>query len=146
MPFIVRVLEEDIARWEEYQHEVNISSQYLQDRARTGRHFYHLRQEIYHTELAGISLKAPARLESLVDQDLLLQINIEEGYLSQRTGSKPRVLLLLKRLTRPLEGKPRRLRLRIEKVELQPDGPPRVILKEIESGDATDSPKMGEIK
>lgn len=131
MAFIVRVLEEDLGLWEEYEHEVNISSQYLEDRARTGRYFYHLRQEVYRAELAGFSLKAPAPLASLVGQDLFLHINVDRGFMPRRTGSQPRVILLLERFIRKIDGNPRRLRLRIEKLELHRGGPPRIILKEL---------------
>lgn len=131
MPFIVRVLAEDVRLWEEYSHEVTISDAYLRDKERTGRFFYHLKQDIYHAELNVFTLKSPAQLESLVDQDMFLFINVEKTYLSKTIPGGRRVMLRIEYLDRKLQGNPRRLRLKIDHIETRWGGPPKIFLVEL---------------
>jgi hypothetical protein len=127
MPFVVRVLAEDIGLWEAYEHSIHRGPSYLAEARTAGHVAYRLKLDVYKPELAAITLKSPARLESLVGQNVFCWINIEKGYLSEKTGAAPRVHLRLERLNRQIDGR-RLLRLRVAGIEPRSDGPPRVIL------------------
>ena len=130
MPFIVRVLPEDVVLWEAYEHSLHRGPSYLEEKEASSSVAYRLKLDVYRPETAPITLKAPAPLESLVGQDLFCTINVEKGYLSKRTGAGRRVHIHLERLNRKLEGRPRLLRLRIARIDPSTN-PPRVYLTEL---------------
>ena len=117
MPFIIHVTPEDVALWEEIDHGE--------------RWNYRLIQRVYRPELDAIKVSAPERLDFLIDRDMRCWINIEEGYLSEKTGSAKRVHLALEPLKHPWTAGQRRLRLAIERVDTE-TAPPRVMLKTYE--------------
>jgi hypothetical protein len=130
MPFVVHILAEDIGLWEAYEHSIHRGPSCLAEARTAGHVAYRLKLDVYKPELAAITLKSPARLESLVGQNVFCWINIEKGYLSEKTGAAPRVQIRLERLNRQIDGR-RLLRLRVARIEPRPDGPPRVILAEL---------------
>jgi hypothetical protein len=134
MPFIVRVLADDLEQWELYEHEVSRGPTYVEEQQQSRRPFhYRLQQRVYRPEFSAIKLDAPDRLDRLLDQDLFCFINIEKGYLNEKTGDRPSVRFKLDRLTRSIIEPARRLRLRIESVDTSKH-PPRVMLEEWKNG------------
>ncbi|HLW51337.1 MAG TPA: hypothetical protein VKW06_00715 [Candidatus Angelobacter sp.] len=122
MPLIVHILEEDLAGWE-LSHRGRMVSP-------PGGWSHHYRpRDLAGEEYEQVQVISPAPLEELVDQDLLCHINIEKGWMSKQVGAHPEVKFQLRRLTRLLEGTPRRLRLRIRSIDAS-SRPPRVELEE----------------
>jgi hypothetical protein len=121
MPFLVKVLAEDVALWEKYIH----------DSAGSTRNQYRPRMDVFNADLARVTLRLPVPIEWLTGQVSFCYINVEKSFMSKATGTPPRILIDLEKPNRAIEGSPRLLRLRIERIEPRPDGPPRVILAEL---------------
>jgi hypothetical protein len=109
MPFLVRILEEDLGGW--------VLAYEPDD---TGRTHYTYRPA---QRLGRINLRSPAPLRSFIDELMFCSINTLK---SRREVSTE---IALEQLNRKISGSPRILRLKIERVE--PGTPLRVILAEL---------------
>lgn len=112
MPFVVRVLAEDLDGW-------TLENQ-------TSK-FYHYRPRLPAEIAEQIQIVSPAPLSELIDQDMVGFINVDKGWMSKKIGARPETKLQLKSPKEVVRSKSR-LRLKIKAVD--DSRPPRVTLEE----------------
>jgi hypothetical protein len=115
MPFIIRILREDIDEWVLTANTNPARTRYIYTPA---------------SRVPRLVVSSLAPLSSFINEDVLCTINIEKS--GSRLPGEDRTSIRLEQLNRKLTGAVRRLRLKIKSIERRDDGAPRVMLEELE--------------